>query len=80
MRAENHTRTALDAAAVRLAVVRPGGLWQAVEVTALTGSTNADLLARAVAGAAEGLVLAAEEQQAGPAGSAAPGFLRRARP
>ena len=65
MRAENHTRTALDAAAVRLAVVRPGGLWQAVEVTALTGSTNADLLARAFAGAPEGVVLAAEEQTAG---------------
>jgi BirA family biotin operon repressor/biotin-[acetyl-CoA-carboxylase] ligase len=65
MRAENHTRTALDAAAVRLAVVRPGGLWQAVEVTALTGSTNADLLARAAAGAAEGLVLITEEQSAG---------------
>jgi BirA family biotin operon repressor/biotin-[acetyl-CoA-carboxylase] ligase len=31
----------------------------------MTGSTNADLLARAAAGAAEGLVLAAEEQRAG---------------
>ena len=69
MRAENHTprqvRTALDAAAVRLAVLRPGGLWQAVEVTALTGSTNADLLARAAGGAGEGTVLAAEEQRVG---------------
>jgi BirA family transcriptional regulator, biotin operon repressor / biotin---[acetyl-CoA-carboxylase] ligase len=55
----------LDAAAVRRAVLRPGGLWQAVEVTALTGSTNADLLARAAGGAGEGIVLAAEEQQAG---------------
>jgi BirA family biotin operon repressor/biotin-[acetyl-CoA-carboxylase] ligase len=50
---------------VRLAVLRPGGLWQAVEVTALTGSTNADLLARAAGGAGEGTVLAAEEQSAG---------------
>jgi BirA family biotin operon repressor/biotin-[acetyl-CoA-carboxylase] ligase len=55
----------LDAAALCRAVVRPGGLWRAVEVTAVTGSTNADLLARAADGAAEGLVLAAEEQRAG---------------
>jgi BirA family biotin operon repressor/biotin-[acetyl-CoA-carboxylase] ligase len=34
-------------------------------VLASTGSTNADLLARAAAGAPEGLVLAAEEQTAG---------------
>jgi BirA family biotin operon repressor/biotin-[acetyl-CoA-carboxylase] ligase len=69
MRAENHTprqvRAPLDAGTVRRAVLRPGGLWQAVEVTAVTGSTNADLLARAAAGASEGTVLAAEEQQAG---------------
>jgi len=37
----------------------------AVEVLASTGSTNADLLARAVAGAPEGVVLAAEEQTSG---------------
>jgi BirA family biotin operon repressor/biotin-[acetyl-CoA-carboxylase] ligase len=55
----------LDAAALCRAVVRPGGLWRAVEVTAVTGSTNADLLARAAGGAPEGLVLAAEEQRAG---------------
>jgi len=67
MRAENDTpgRAALDAAVLRRAVVRPGGLWRAVEVLASTGSTNADLLARAVAGAPEGVVLAAEEQTAG---------------
>src|SRR5580704_5288847 len=66
MGAENHTsRQALDAAVVRRAVLRPGGLWQAVEVTTLTGSTNADLLARAASAADEGTVLAAEEQQAG---------------
>ncbi len=51
--------------ALRRAVVRPGGLWRAVEVTAATGSTNADLLDRAAAGAPEGVVLAAEEQRAG---------------
>ncbi len=58
-------RAPLDAAALRAAVVRPGGLWRAVDVTAVTGSTNADLLARAAAGEAEGAVLAAEQQEAG---------------
>jgi BirA family transcriptional regulator, biotin operon repressor / biotin---[acetyl-CoA-carboxylase] ligase len=58
-------RASLDVAAVRAAVVRPGGLWRSVEVTPVTGSTNADLLARAVAGQPEGAVLVAEEQNAG---------------
>jgi len=58
-------RKPLDAASLARAVVRPGGLWQAVEVADRTGSTNADLLARALAGAPEGVVLAAEEQSAG---------------
>jgi len=58
-------RTPLDAAALRAAAVRPGGLWRTVEVTAVTGSTNADLLARAAAGEPEGAVLAAEYQNAG---------------
>ena len=70
---ENHTPgraaaaawEALDGVAVRRAVVRPGGLWREVEVTAVTGLTNADLLARAADGAPEGVVLAAEEQTAG---------------
>ena len=75
MRAENHTpaqaprvtrpRKPLDAAGLARAVLRPGGLWQAVEVEDRTGSTNADLLARALGGAPEGVVLAAEEQSAG---------------
>jgi BirA family transcriptional regulator, biotin operon repressor / biotin---[acetyl-CoA-carboxylase] ligase len=55
----------LDAAALAAAVVRPGGLWRSVEVVPVTGSTNADLLARAAAGAPEGTVLAAEQQDAG---------------
>jgi BirA family biotin operon repressor/biotin-[acetyl-CoA-carboxylase] ligase len=59
------SRAALDAAVLSRAVVRPGGLWRAVEVLASTGSTNADLLARAAAGAPEGVVLAAEEQTSG---------------
>jgi BirA family biotin operon repressor/biotin-[acetyl-CoA-carboxylase] ligase len=58
-------RAELDAGALRRAVLRPGGLWCAVEVTAVTGSTNADLLAQASHGAPEGVVLAAEEQNAG---------------
>jgi BirA family transcriptional regulator, biotin operon repressor / biotin---[acetyl-CoA-carboxylase] ligase len=58
-------RAALDAAALRDAIVRPGGLWRDVEVTEVTGSTNADLLARAARGEPEGVVLAAEQQTAG---------------
>jgi len=67
MRAENHTqvRAPLDQAALRRALVRPGGLWRDLEVVESTGSTNADLLARALAGEPEGAVLAAEEQRAG---------------
>src|SRR5258708_12527387 len=59
-------RPALDEARLRRALVRPGGLWRAVEVTGRTGSTNADLLARAPAGAPEGVVLVADDQSAGP--------------
>jgi BirA family transcriptional regulator, biotin operon repressor / biotin---[acetyl-CoA-carboxylase] ligase len=58
-------RPALDAAAVQRAVVAPGRLWRTIEVTPRTGSTNADLLARASQGAPEGTVLVAEEQSAG---------------
>ncbi|HMH39391.1 MAG TPA: biotin--[acetyl-CoA-carboxylase] ligase [Streptosporangiaceae bacterium] len=67
MRAENHTqvRAPLDPAALRRALARAGGLWRAPEVVESTGSTNADLLARALAGEPEGAVLAAEEQRAG---------------
>jgi BirA family transcriptional regulator, biotin operon repressor / biotin---[acetyl-CoA-carboxylase] ligase len=70
MRTEDPTRasigrTALEAAPVRAAVLRPGGLWRAIDVTEVTGSTNADLLALAADGAPEGLVLAAEQQRAG---------------
>jgi len=79
VRTENHTpgqatspsspsspsRKPLDAAGLARALVRPGGLWQAVGVVDRTGSTNADLLARALGGAPEGVVLAAEEQSEG---------------
>jgi BirA family transcriptional regulator, biotin operon repressor / biotin---[acetyl-CoA-carboxylase] ligase len=59
------TEPPLDAAALHAAVVRPGGLWRSVQVVPVTGSTNADLLARAAAGEPEGAVLVAEQQRAG---------------
>jgi BirA family biotin operon repressor/biotin-[acetyl-CoA-carboxylase] ligase len=63
-------RTDPDRPPVRAAVlshelVRPGGLWQQIRVIQVTGSTNADLLAEAVAGAPGGRVLVAEAQTAG---------------
>ncbi len=58
-------RAPLGPGALRRALVRPGALWRDVRVVAQTGSTNTDLLSAARAGAAEGLVLAAEEQTAG---------------
>src|SRR5512146_2813582 len=78
MRTENETpvRPPLDLAALRHATagaagaaagaaVRPGGLWRTIEVVESTGSTNADLLARALEGEPEGTVLATEDQRAG---------------
>jgi BirA family transcriptional regulator, biotin operon repressor / biotin---[acetyl-CoA-carboxylase] ligase len=67
MRTENETpsRGPLVPAALRRAAVRPGGLWRDIEVVESTGSTNADLLARALRGEPEGTVLATEHQQAG---------------
>jgi BirA family transcriptional regulator, biotin operon repressor / biotin---[acetyl-CoA-carboxylase] ligase len=55
----------LDAGRVRAEAL--GGLWTAIDVVASTGSTNADLLARATSepDAPEGQVLVAEEQTAG---------------
>src|ERR1700678_3233202 len=58
-------RTPLSAATLSRSVVRPGGFWRSVVVTDETGSTNADLLARAADGADEGTVLVAEAQTAG---------------
>ncbi|MCH0560755.1 biotin--[acetyl-CoA-carboxylase] ligase [Streptomyces sp. MUM 16J] len=59
-------RPPLNAAALRRALVREGGLWSGMEVVQRTGSTNNDLVARAAAGrAAEGAVLVAEEQTQG---------------
>lgn len=55
-------RPPLNAAALRRALVRPGGLWTSLEVVQRTGSTNTDLVA---SGGTEGAVLVAEEQSAG---------------
>jgi BirA family biotin operon repressor/biotin-[acetyl-CoA-carboxylase] ligase len=58
-------RPALDAPALSAALERDGGLWRSIEVVERIGSTNAELLARAAAGAPEGAVLVAEHQEAG---------------
>ena len=55
----------LDVARVSAGLVRPGSLWRELRAVAETGSSNADLLAAAAAGAAEGTVLVAETQTAG---------------
>ncbi|MFY1654680.1 biotin--[acetyl-CoA-carboxylase] ligase [Solwaraspora sp. WMMB762] len=58
-------RPPLDERGLRRALIVTDGLWTDVQVRAQTGSTNADVLAAARAGAAEGLVIAAEQQHAG---------------
>jgi BirA family biotin operon repressor/biotin-[acetyl-CoA-carboxylase] ligase len=55
----------LEAGAVRDGVLAGSRLWSRVSVVAETGSTNADLIAAARDGAAEGTVLVAERQNAG---------------
>ncbi len=58
-------RPPLNESALRRSLLRPGGLWTALDVLPRTGSTNTDLVARAAAGAGEGQILIAEEQAAG---------------
>lgn len=58
-------RPPLSERALRKALVVPEGLWTRLDVVAETGSTNADVVAAATAGAAHGLVLVAEHQVAG---------------
>jgi BirA family biotin operon repressor/biotin-[acetyl-CoA-carboxylase] ligase len=59
-------RPRLDAAALRKEVTGPGRPWRNLEVVDETGSTNADLIARAAAGDdIAGAVLIAEHQTAG---------------
>jgi BirA family transcriptional regulator, biotin operon repressor / biotin---[acetyl-CoA-carboxylase] ligase len=63
--ARNGTDHPLRAAVLSRELIRPGGFWQQIRVVRVTGSTNADLLAEAAAGAAGGRVLVAETQTAG---------------
>jgi BirA family biotin operon repressor/biotin-[acetyl-CoA-carboxylase] ligase len=58
----NCTTQPLDAGALRTALVGP---WAQLDVVERTGSTNADLMAAAVAGAPDRSVLVAEHQEAG---------------
>lgn len=58
-------RPPLDADALRKALVGSGRLWTEVVVTAATASTNADLAAAAVAGAAEGTIHTTDHQTSG---------------
>jgi BirA family biotin operon repressor/biotin-[acetyl-CoA-carboxylase] ligase len=59
-------RPPLDAAALRAGLVGPGLPWRRLDVVEETGSTNADLLARAAAGEdIDGCVLLADYQNAG---------------
>ena len=63
---DDSLRAPLDVAALRDGLVGPGMPWHELDVVAETGSTNADLLARAEAGAdIDGSVLLAEYQSAG---------------
>lgn len=57
-------RPPLNETALRRALLRPGSLWTSLDVVAATGSTNADLAARA-ADTEQGAILVAEEQKAG---------------
>jgi BirA family biotin operon repressor/biotin-[acetyl-CoA-carboxylase] ligase len=58
-------RPPLSARGLERALVTPGGLWTRIDVCAETGSTNLDVTEAAAAGAAEGLVVVAEQQVAG---------------
>nr|WP_046286899.1 biotin--[acetyl-CoA-carboxylase] ligase [Mycobacterium sp. UM_NZ2] len=59
-------RPPLDVTALRDGLTGPNGPWRVVDVVETTGSTNADLLARAAAGEdIAGAVLLAEHQTAG---------------
>jgi BirA family biotin operon repressor/biotin-[acetyl-CoA-carboxylase] ligase len=55
----------IDQAALTRELIRTDSLWSSIEVVAETGSTNADLAARARAGEAPGAVLITDYQAAG---------------
>lgn len=57
-------RPPLNVPALRRGLLRPGGLWTALDVVESTGSTNSDLSGRAGT-LTEGTVLVAEEQTSG---------------
>src|SRR4051794_24530360 len=59
------TDDVIDLVELRQELIRPGGLWQKVDLVAETGSTNADLAARARQGEAAGTVLITDYQSAG---------------
>jgi len=64
--ADNDVPPPLDAASLRVGLTGPGLQWRRLDVVERTGSTNADLLARAAAGEdIAGAVLIAEQQTAG---------------
>lgn len=58
-------RPPLNDVALRRALLVPGGLWTDLGYVRKTGSTNADVALAARRGAAEGLVVIADEQTAG---------------
>lgn len=58
-------KQAWDPATLRAALERPAGPWARVDVVGQVGSTNAELLAAAAAGAPDRSVLVAEHQDAG---------------
>ena len=64
--ADSTLRRPLDRAALNASLTAAGSMWRRLDVVAETGSTNADLLARARAGEdVAGAVLTAESQTAG---------------
>ena len=58
-------RPPLSARSLERALLVPGGLWRCLALKEETGSTNADVADAARAGAAEGLIVVAEQQVAG---------------
>lgn len=58
-------RPPLDADALRRALLGPGSLWTDIVVTSATPSTNADLVAAALSGAAEGTIHTTDHQTSG---------------
>lgn len=58
-------RPPLSQAALRRALLVDGGVWTDLDYRSRTGSTNADVVAAARAGVAEGYVAVADEQTAG---------------